>query len=175
MDPAYMEAFKMRKLALLSFFALFISAPAVATISAAADGFLPAKGLNLDAGFGAQHDAILKALGDGETYRELADEDVQVVKDSLGRISHLLGDVENVNLLPESTRVRVFSEQEKVNTLLVRAHAESRMVCRREKPIGSHRPVNSCLTVGERRRAREAVADFLRYNPRAMGDDPNNL
>lgn len=163
----------MYKLMLLSLLALSVPATAVATINSGSEAFRPDKGLDLGTSFSAQREAINKALGDGETYSELAPDDVRIVQQSLSRISTLLGGAQTAEQLPELARVEVFNEQERINTLLQRAHADSRMVCRREKPTGSNRPTNVCLTVAERRRHREAATDFFRYNPRAQGPVEN--
>ncbi|MEL1266124.1 hypothetical protein [Pseudoxanthomonas putridarboris] len=155
----------MYKLMLLALLAL---APTGASIASSNDAFAPEKGLDLSRSFEAQREAILKALGDGETYSEIAAEDLQIVKESLDRISSLLDGAQSVGQLPEGTKVRVFNEQERINTLLGRAHADSRVVCKREKPTGSNRPANTCMTVAERRRAREGATDFMRYQPKAQ-------
>lgn len=144
----------MYKLLVLSILAI---APAAALANIPSDGgtFSPEKGLDLSKTFEAQHTAIITALGDGKTYAEISSDSRQRVIASLDRISGLLGDAQNVNQLPESTKVEVFNEQEKVNTLLTQAHDDSRLVCRREKTTGSNRPTNVCSTVAERRRIRE--------------------
>ena len=162
----------MYKLMVLALFALLLPATAMATIDSGGQAFKPDKGLDLTASFGEQRAAINKALSDGETYSELQPADLRVVQDSLGRISTLLGDAQTIDQMSPDAKVELFNEQEKVNTLLVQAHKDSRMVCRREKPTGSHRPTTLCLTVAERRRQREAANDFFRYNPKAEG--PNN-
>ncbi len=156
----------MYKLVLMS---LLVLAPTGASIGSNGNAFSPEKGLDLSHSFEAQREAIIKALGDGETYSEIAAEDMQIVKESLNRISSLLDGAQSVDQLPETTKVRVFNDQERINTLLSRAHADSRVVCKREKPTGSNRPTNTCMTVAERRRAREGAVDFMRYNPRAQG------
>ena len=109
----------------------------------------------------------IEALADGETYREIPSQDRQTVKESLDRISGLLGDAQNADQLPEATRVEVFNEQERVNTLLTKAREDSRLVCTREKKVGSHRTTNSCKTVAERRRDMEESQNALRRNMRA--------
>ncbi|MBJ6978608.1 MULTISPECIES: hypothetical protein [unclassified Luteimonas] len=154
---------------LFSLLALLLPATASATINSGDQAFKPDKGLDLNASFNEQRAAINKALGDGETYVEISADDVRVVQDSLGRISTLLAGAQSINQMSPEAKVELFNEQERVNTLLVRAHKDSRLVCRREKPTGSHRPTTLCLTVAERRRHREAASDFFRYNPRAQG------
>lgn len=162
----------MYKLMVLALFALLLPATAMATIDSGGQAFKPDKGLDLTASFGEQRAAINKALSDGETYSELQPADLRVVQDSLGRISTLLGGAQTIDQMSPDAKVELFNEQEKVNTLLLQAHKDSRMICRREKPTGSHRPTTLCLTVAERRRQREAANDFFRYNPKAEG--PNN-
>lgn len=141
-------------------------APVGATVNAG-DTVALEKGLDLSQSFEVQHQAILRALREGDVYREISPEDMQVVRDSLARMSSLLGDVQDVKRLPEATRVEVFNEQERVNTLLTRAHADSRLLCRREKPTGSNRPINRCMTVAERRRERDNAQDLMRHHKKS--------
>lgn len=125
------------------------------------------RGVDLTRSFEAQRQAVLNALGEGEAYREITPDDMQIVRDSLARMSGLLDGVEDVNRLPEATRVEVFNEQERVNALLTRAHADSRLVCRREKPTGSNRSINRCVTVAERNRERDNAQDLMRYHKKS--------
>lgn len=162
----------MHKLMLPMLLALLLPATAAASLGSGPQGFRPDKGLDLEAPFSEQRAAINKALGDGETYSEIQPDDVLAVQQALARMATLLGGAETADRLDPGTRVQLFNEQERVNSLLTKAHKDSRMVCRREKPTGSHRPTTLCLTVAERRRQREAANDFFRYNPRAEG--PNN-
>ena len=156
----------MHKMHKLMFLVVVLLAPlaAQASSSTGSDGFSPEKGLDLGRSFQAQHQAFLQALADGETYSEIPARDRQTVKSSLDRISTLLADAQSVDQLSETNRVEVFNEQERVNTLLTRAREDSRMVCTREKKVGSHRATNNCMTVGQRRRAREQSQDALLNN-----------
>ena len=150
----------MHKLLLLSLLAL-VPLAAKANIQSDGSAFSPEKGLDLSSSFEAQRDAIVTALGDGKTYAEISPDDRQRVTSSLSRISSLLGDARSVNQLPETTRVEVFNEQELVNGVLTQAREDSRLVCTREKKVGSHRVTNNCMTVAERRRAREETEQQL--------------
>ena len=153
----------MHKLVLLS---VLLLAPlaALASTSPGAEAFSPEKGLDVSRSFEAQRQAIVQALAGGQIYSEIPERDRQTVSASLARIAALLDGAQSVDQLPEATRVEVFNEQERVNTLLTRAREDSRMVCTREKKVGSHRATNSCMTVADRRRAREQSQDALLNN-----------
>ncbi|HET6396626.1 MAG TPA: hypothetical protein VFF91_07275 [Pseudoxanthomonas sp.] len=150
----------MKKLLLLSL--LGLAAFGADARIASDGGFSPEKGLDVNASFAAQREAILAALGNGKTYAEITPENRRRVTASLDRIAALLGDRQQVSELPERTRLEVFNEQELVNTLLAGAREDSRLVCTREKRVGSHRATTQCMTVAERRRAREESQDELR-------------
>ncbi|MFD1041592.1 hypothetical protein [Pseudoxanthomonas kaohsiungensis] len=155
----------MYKLLMLSVLAL---APLAANANIPSDGsaFSPEKGLDLSGSFEAQRDAIITALADGKTYAEISVQDRQKVTGSLNRISGLLGDAQSVDQLPQATKVEVFNEQELINTVLTQAREDSRLVCTREKKVGSHRTTNTCKTVAERRRDQEESQNALRRNMR---------
>lgn len=157
----------MYKLLMLSLLAL-VPLAAKATIQSDGSAFSPEKGLDLSSSFQAQRDAIMAALGDGKTYAEISAEDRQRVTGSLNRISGLLGDAQSVNQLPEATKVEVFNEQELVNGVLTQAREDSRLVCTREKKVGSHRTTTMCRTVAERRRDMEQSQGALRTNMRVV-------
>ena len=125
----------------------------------------------LDAGvtFQVQRDAILKALEDGETYIEIRSADRDRVRELLGRIETLLAGKSRLDELSEDAKVQAFNDQQELNSLLTRAHTDSRMVCEREQKVGSHRRTTSCMTVAARRRARDAAQDaVMRANVRRL-------
>ena len=64
--------------------------------------------------------------------------------------------------LHPAAQADVVNDQELVNTLLAKARADSRLVCRREVPTGSNRPQTICMTVAERAAARERSMDVMR-------------
>ena len=113
--------------------------------------------INLERAFAVQHQAILEDLR-GDKYVEISPQDRQTVLEALERIAARLGDqADDVLGLSEADRVALFNDQSLVNSLLTQAGEDSRVVCRREKTIGSQRVQNQCMTVAERRRAREAA------------------
>ncbi|HDS1139371.1 TPA: hypothetical protein QDZ75_003431 [Stenotrophomonas maltophilia] len=103
-----------------------------------------------------------------EDYSEIGLEDKSRVQQALGRIKIKMGDHERVEQLSPHDRTEIFNDQEVINTIMTRAHADSRMVCRRERTTGSNMPQSVCLTVAQRRKAQEdsrkALNDNQRFN-----------
>ena len=112
--------------------------------------------------FEEQRTAILKDLDGGKIYAEISPKERGDVKEALARISGALQAPSGVQGLNDEEKARVFNDQELVNSILTRAGEESRLVCTREKKVGSHRPTTQCLTVAERRRMAEAGQDLMR-------------
>jgi hypothetical protein len=138
----------------------------VATASWASDS-KPNLSANDYAGFQAQSQVIRRDLNEGKLYSELDQKQRGEVTAALDRIDAALQSHGNVAALPEETKLRVFNDQELVNTILTKGRDDSRLLCTRETPVGSHRPVNSCKTVAERRRDRERSQDTMRDLQRA--------
>ena len=111
--------------------------------------------------FAAQREAILKGML-GETYRELSDEDRRSVLDALERMEARLEGITSLEQLDKRVQTAVFNDQELINTLLTEAAEDSRLICKREKFVGSHRTTNVCVTVAERRRLAAAAQDEMR-------------
>ena len=121
--------------------------------------------VDVDNGFQAQRDTILKELGDGETYSEIETADREQVKAALSRISAALDRSGGVAQLDEQQKVEVFNDQELVNNILTKAGENSRLVCKRVKKTGSHMSSNQCMTVAARNRAMEHAQDQFRRTP----------
>ncbi|KAF1726126.1 hypothetical protein [Pseudoxanthomonas japonensis] len=145
----------MRKLVLVSIMLLVIPVAHGAMSAAAGSSADKPQRLNVSVPFEQQREQILTQMGDGETYSEISQQDRQDVRDALNRIGDSLLRTGGVDQLSASDKVKVFNDQELVNTILTRAHEDSRQVCTREKKVGSHRATTQCYTVAERRRMRE--------------------
>lgn len=114
--------------------------------------------------FAEQRAEIEEDLADGKTYAEINSRERAEVREALDRISRELEGVDSVAELAEPAKVTVFNEQERINTILTQAKADSRLVCDRSRPTGSHRKVTKCQTVAERRRRMNADQDHLQRN-----------
>jgi hypothetical protein len=107
--------------------------------------------------------AVEAELRSGELYREMSVDHRNEVRAILQRMDDTLVGVDTVDTLAPAAKVALFNDQERLRVLLGQAEEDSRMICRREKVVGSNMPKNVCLTVAERRRAREEGQAFLRY------------
>ena len=97
---------------------------------------------------------VEKALDDGD-YSEISADDRAQVRQALARITQRMGDHKTLQELPPQVQNDVFNDQERINTLLARAHDDSRQVCQYTRTTGSNMPKSRCLTVAERRRIEE--------------------
>jgi hypothetical protein len=141
---------------------LVASASPASAMMASAGKTSGSDALDVSGSFAEQRQAIEKKLADGKTYSELEGKDRALVKEALGRISEALESSGGVAALSETQKAAVFNDQETINNILTRAGDDSRLICDRVAPVGSHRKVTSCLTVAERRRMRENTQDNMR-------------
>ncbi|MBD9367188.1 hypothetical protein [Xanthomonas sp. XNM01] len=149
---------------------LFIAAFGVdAKVQAGGSTFSPEKGLSVSGAFDAQRRAILDALSDGKTYSEISSDSRSKVRVALDRMASVIGDVDSLDELTEVARLNVLNDQELVNALLTQAREDSRLVCIREKQVGSHRSVNKCATVAQRRQmatdTQQKLQSMQRFKP----------
>lgn len=97
-----------------------------------------------------------------EHYSEISMEDKSKVSAAINRIRTRIGNYETVEQTTPQAQTDIYNDQAVVNTILSQAHADSRMVCRRERPTGSNRPERVCLTVAQRKQMREDSKEGLR-------------
>lgn len=135
--------------------ALMLSPVAIASASPAS------KPLQEGKPFPEQRDQIIADLDSGKIYNEIKPAERAKVLDALRRIDLVL-DPERSNRVTEPDRLQAFNDQELVNEILTQAKDDSRLICRRERPVGSNRPQNICISVAQRREARENGVDTMR-------------
>lgn len=117
--------------------------------------------------FAAQSRAIEKSLSDGKTYVEMSRVERDEVRTILGRMSARLEGIDSVEQLSEEDRLALFNDQERVNAMLVKGYADSRLVCDKRGRTGTHFRESKCQTVAERRRRTEADQNSMRALQRA--------
>lgn len=105
--------------------------------------------------FSEQAKAIRSELTSGDKYREISPEDRSRLVSLLDSMGSRIEEVGGADRLSPDTAADVLEEQKQVNTILARAADDSRVVCRREKRVGTNRATNICQTVAQRRRLRE--------------------
>lgn len=98
---------------------------------------------------------------DTEEYAGISERDRHLVLDLLDRIEAEVG-AGSVESLSDDRKVRLFNWQDQANAILSGAREDSRMVCRREKNVGTRFAATRCATVAERRRMRAAAQQELR-------------
>jgi hypothetical protein len=112
--------------------------------------------------FAAQARAIEKTLSDGKTYAEMSRAERDEVRSILGRMANRLEGVQTVEELSENDRLELFNDQERVNAMLVKGYADSRLVCDKQGRTGTHFRETRCQTVAERRRRSEIDQNNMR-------------
>ena len=105
--------------------------------------------------FTASRALIEQAVRESEQYRDLQDRDRAELFKTLDRMQATLASVTSVDQLDDKTRTQLYNDQEMINNVLTQVRDDSRMICKREKKVGSHRITNICITAGERRRQRD--------------------
>ena len=123
--------------------------------------------------FQTQQQKVRADLLGGEVYSEISAEDRQRVVQALDRMSGLIGEGSAESLSPVN-KAQVFNDQELVNTVLTRAREDSRLVCRREKTIGSNMPSTQCFTVAERERMKRGAQGQLQSVQGGMNSKVGN-
>lgn len=107
-----------------------------------------------------QRERIEGALKDSEDYAELRASDRKQIRDALDRMAGQLESAGSLAALADADRRALLGQQDEVNGILETAHGDSRMVCKREKEIGSNFRRSVCMTVAQRRRMSEQAQQF---------------
>ena len=115
-----------------------------------------------------QRAVVLKEMEAGARFAEISDDDKADVFAALDRMEKLLAG-RSVDQLGEAEKVALINDQELVNALLTKASIDSRIQCRREKRVGSHRTTSTCRSVAEWRRASEQSREDIEKR-RSLGD-----
>lgn len=109
-----------------------------------------------------QRAGIEDAIKDSEDYVELRASDRKQLRDAMDGMARQLDAAGSVAALPEAGRVALLAQQDEVNAVLKTAHADSRLVCTREKEMGSNFRRSVCLTVAQRRRQADSAQQMAR-------------
>lgn len=105
---------------------------------------------------------VSKDFEKGDRYREILPADQDKVLKALQRMDARWQKAEDVSQFSPDDRIEMVNDEQLVDNLLQHAAVDSRMVCHREEPIGSHMPKNVCRTVAQQKRDQEKAQDSLR-------------
>ena len=111
------------------------------------------------AAFAESRALIERAVRESEQYRDLQEVDRRALFKALDRMERTLAGIRGVDELDDRTRTQLYNDQELINNVLTQARDDSRMICKREKKVGTHRITNICITAGERRRQKQRIED----------------
>lgn len=109
-----------------------------------------------------QRAGIEGAITDNDDYVELRASDRKQVLDALDLMAVQLETAGSLAALPDAEREALLARQDEVNAVLKTAHGDSRLVCTREKEMGSNFRRSVCLTVAQRRRQADSAQQMAR-------------
>lgn len=107
-----------------------------------------------------QREQIEVAIKDADSYGELRASDRKQMRASLDRIAGQIEAAGSLAALADSDRKTLLDQQDEVNSVLDTAYVDSRVVCKREKEIGSNFRRSVCMSVAQRRRMSEQAQQF---------------
>jgi hypothetical protein len=120
-------------------------------------------------GFDEQRAAVEAEMKPGGHFAEIGKDERLQVNEAFDRMQALLAGKSSMDELRQDDRVALINDQELVNALLTKAKTDSRMVCKREKRVGSHRLTSTCRSAAEWKRASEQSREDIEYR-RSLGD-----
>ena len=145
----------MHKVVTVAFIATMLSALSFTAVANTAAG--PIDIQSTPAEIRMAQEGIRKAIERKEgAYKDLSTAERQAILDHQQVVLRGLEGKDSIAMLNEPQKVEIANALESINALVASAE-DSRKVCERIKVIGSNRPQSVCMTVGERRRQREAV------------------
>lgn len=112
--------------------------------------------------FLAMKSQVSKDFEKGDRYSEILPEDQQKVTKTLERMDARWQKAGDTAQLSPDERVEMVNDEQLVDTILQHAATDSRVICHREDPIGSHLPKTSCKTVAQQKREQEKAQSSMR-------------
>jgi len=103
---------------------------------------------------------IRKEMGPEGRYEFIRADDKAKANADLDAIAAMLQKSGSVSAMAQGDQVKLFNTQEHLNGILTH-NDRNRLVCERQKPIGSNIPQNSCKTVAEIEKMRRDSQKYL--------------
>ena len=89
-------------------------------------------------------------------YAQFTDDERKTIFAKQDAVSALIEGKQTVEELGPDGKIALVNALAAVDAAVTRAE-DNRLICERIKPVGSNRPQNKCISVGERRRQRDAA------------------
>ena len=115
---------------------------------AASEKVHPAVNANTKDSFAAVSTWVHKEMENGGRYAHLASSERERVDGKLTEMGQLLDQHGAVEQMSDADKTKMFNDQEEVNALLASRDGD-RLICKSIAPVGSHRPVKTCVTARE--------------------------
>jgi hypothetical protein len=104
--------------------------------------------------------SVRKEMTHGGRYEFVKADERKTIDQSLDDMTQLFDQHGSVQAMNQDTKVRLFNDQELVNSILTKRDRD-RVICTNQAPIGSHIPVTKCHTYGQEIEAREGTQNQL--------------
>jgi hypothetical protein len=104
----------------------------------------------------AQADQRKAIENKASNYAHFTDAERKAIFAKQDEVTALIDGKTTIEELGPNGKIALANALESVKALVARAE-DNRLICERVKPLGSNRPQNKCISVGERRRLREAA------------------
>jgi hypothetical protein len=99
---------------------------------------------------------VRRQMENGGRYQYVKPDERTKVDTALTEMSTIFAANESVASMPEETKIKLFNDQETVNSILQQRDGE-RVICKKEAPVGSHIPITSCHTYAQEVEARDGT------------------
>lgn len=118
------------------------------TSLAAKDKVAPAINASDKGSFDAVSSWVRKEMTPGGRYSAISTVERGRVDARLDQMSSLYANTADIAHMTEAQKYQMLNDQEEVNAILAKRDND-RVICKREIPVGSHIPVNTCRTAAE--------------------------
>jgi len=103
---------------------------------------------------------VRQEMEGGGRYEYVKADERKTIDHKLTEMEALFNENGSVQNMKQDTKVKLFNDQEVVNSILTRRDRD-RVICKNEAPLGSHIPVTSCHTYGQEVEAQEGTHNQL--------------
>jgi len=94
-------------------------------------------------------------------FSDIKPDDKRTVLKALDRIQARYDKVSKSDQMSDQDRVDMFNDQEIINTIITRAAVDSRMICERTTPAGTHVIRVTCMTLAMRKERAQSGQDSM--------------